>query len=109
MILLLLAVSCGPDLQATDTSSAICTTPNVPSYEEWTQGFLMSKCQSCHASTTANRYGAPDQVIFDTYEQVERWRESIARTVLKEESMPPSGGVTDEERVLLDLWLQCPH
>ena len=109
-MILLLLWACGAGGQTeTDTSTSLCTDPSVPSYEEWTQGFLMSKCQSCHASTAANRYGAPEPVTFDTYEQVDNWRSSIARTVLDEQSMPPSGGVTDEERILLELWLHCSH
>ena len=106
MFFLLWACASG---KANDTSSIVCTSSDVPSYQEWTNGFLLSKCQPCHASTTTNRYGAPEQVTFDTYEQVDTWIESIARTVLEEETMPPSGGVTDEERALLELWLDCPH
>ena len=101
--------SCAANDLVKDTGTVNCSSADVPSYQEWTNGFLLSKCQPCHASTTPNRYGAPEQVTFDSYEQVEPWLESIARTVLEEETMPPSGGVTNEERDLLDLWLSCPH
>ena len=79
----------------------------APTYDNWVNGFLQSKCQSCHHSNSLNRYGAPNFVTFDNKEVTKEWLQDIERTVLVQQSMPPSGGVTDEERVLLYQWLEC--
>ena len=78
-----------------------------PKYEDWTEGFLKGKCQSCHALNTPNRYGAPENVYFDTEEASLFWIDSIEHTVLHNETMPPEGGVTEEEKSLLMRWLDC--
>ena len=80
-----------------------------PTYDNWMKGFLEGKCQSCHASTAPNRHGAPTDVFFDTEEAANEWRERIYITIFEEESMPPSGGVTLDERVLLEQWLECSN
>lgn len=82
-----------------------CSDP--PTYDNWTQGFLDGKCQSCHASTSPNRNGAPPSVAFDTRAMADQWRDRIEVTVFEEGSMPPSGGVTSTEKVLLEQWLYC--
>ena len=81
----------------------------APTYTEWAHGFFRGKCQSCHASTAPNRHGAPDHVTFDTYQQIEPWLDAIEWTVFEQSSMPPSGGVTEEEAILLMQWLACPY
>ncbi len=82
-----------------------CTNP--PTYTTWTQGFLDGKCQSCHATTAENRHGAPPNVAFDTETMTNEWKDRIEATILNKESMPPSGGITLEERILLEQWLEC--
>ncbi len=79
-----------------------------PTYNSWVRGFLEGKCQSCHASTAPNRHGAPPNVFFDSEMAAEEWRERIYATIFEEGSMPPSGGVTQDERILLEQWLDCP-
>ena len=100
MIWLFLAIACG-----TANGSADCT--DGPSYEGFTEGFLLGKCQPCHGSDTPNRFGAPESVHFDTRQKAMEQADAIRRTVLEAESMPPSGGVTEDERVLLEAWLDC--
>ena len=99
-----LFLSCQP---AANDSAEIPQDCADPSYEEWTEGFLRGKCQPCHAIASPNRYGAPPNVYFDTKEASLFWAESIRRTTLDEESMPPSGGVTEDEKELLRRWLDC--
>ena len=101
MILILFTLGCssGKDT-AVDCDEA-------PTYDNWAQGFLQSKCQSCHYSNSPNRYGSPNYVSFDDESMTEEWLQDIKRTVLEQQSMPPSGGVTEEEMVLLHQWLEC--
>ena len=70
------------------------------------QRFLLGKCQPCHGSDTPTD-GAPESVHFDTRQKAMEQADAIRRTVLEAESMPPSGGVTEDERVLLEAWLDC--
>ena len=98
-------LSCATNLPEQDSGACL----SLPTYEDWAQGFFKGKCQSCHASTTPNRHGAPENVIFDTYPDIEPWISAIEQSVLVQETMPPSGGVTEEERILLSQWLACPH
>ena len=80
---------------------------DAPTYEEWALGFFRGKCQACHASQVAERYGAPEAVSFDTYQEIMSWLPSIEHSVLQAGSMPPSGGVTEEEAELLQQWIAC--
>ena len=102
MILLLLACLSGESDTAIDCSTA-------PTYSAWTKGFLSSKCQACHAQTAPDRYGAPDAIFFDSYEATVERIELLRSSVLDRETMPPAGGVTDDEKFLLQRWLDCPN
>lgn len=101
MIFLALMLAC----KHSDKDSSECI--EGPDYEGFTEGFLLSKCQPCHASNAPNRYGAPESVHFDNRAAAVKQAEAIRRVVLEAESMPPSGGVTEEERILLEDWLSC--
>lgn len=102
-LILLLLLSCTKD-EAVDTGA--CAQSAV-SWDSFGQGFLITHCQGCHASTSPQRYGAPEGIAFDTREQAAELEASIARTVLEQETMPPAGGLNDEERALLEQWLAC--
>ena len=97
----LLFFSCGRD----GDTGIDCRQP--PTYDTWVQGFLEGKCQSCHASTAPNRHGAPASVFFDSEEAAIAWSDRIYSTIFEEGSMPPSGGVTNDDRILLEQWLEC--
>lgn len=98
-------ISCQPEIEDSAEPIVVCDDP--PLYKDWVEGFLKGKCQPCHAANTPNRYGAPENVYFDSEEASLFWIEAIERTTLEWESMPPSGGVTDDEKELLKLWLDC--
>ena len=100
MILFLLACAGAND-------SAMCH--EAPTYDAWTKGFLKSKCQGCHAETAPDRFGAPEGIFFDTYDATVERIELIRSSILDRESMPPAGGVTDDEKLLLQWWLDCPQ
>ena len=103
MLVLTMLLACG---SGKDTGID-CSAP--PTYNSWAQGFLNGKCQSCHASTSPNRHGAPPNVYFDNEAAALAWKERIYVTIFEEGSMPPSGGVTMEEVVLLEQWIECEN
>lgn len=80
---------------------------HTPTYDDWTKGFLDGKCQSCHSSATTNRHGAPAEITFDGENEAIYWSKDIHRSVLEEQRMPPSGGITDVEYQLLEEWISC--
>ena len=106
-MILLTILGCGTVKNTQDTNTEDCSI--APSYEDWAYGFFRGKCQSCHASSAPERYGAPEEVTFDNYEQIQQWLPAIEQSVLENETMPPSGGVTEEEKILLTHWLACPY
>jgi len=76
-------------------------------WDGWTNGFFATYCRACHSVTTAERYGAPEGVDFDTRSDVIQWAQRIRIRVLDEETMPLGGGVIQTDLEPLDQWLQC--
>src|SRR5262249_43171563 len=78
-------------------------------YANFGQRFMNEWCQSCHASTSVNRQGAPGEFIFDTVQQVQLHRDRIfVRAAASNDSMPP--GPNDpprQQRDQLAEWLAC--
>jgi uncharacterized membrane protein len=103
VIWLLLACTAPVD-SASDTGCG----PNVPTWTGWTQGFVTGQCQSCHATTSPDRHGAPAAFTFDTLDQALDHADAVRASVLTDRTMPPAGGVSDDELVLLERWLDCP-
>ncbi len=72
--------------------------------------FLLTHCNGCHggAVTGEERQGAPPEVTFDTMDQVRMQLDRIwVRSADGNDTMPPAGGPTDEERRMLGEWLAC--
>ncbi len=91
-----------------DTDADPCDTAPTLTWDNFGQGFMDSYCQRCHASDATDRNGAPTTVIFDTEADVIANEDRIrARALGDSPTMPPEGGVPDEERALLELWLDC--
>ncbi|MDP2315712.1 MAG: hypothetical protein Q8P41_22635 [Pseudomonadota bacterium] len=85
-----------------------CADAPVVTYETFGAGFLRENCQSCHAATSPDRKDAPEDVVFDTVDQV--WAISdriLARAAIDEPTMPPLGGTTADDRARLEIWLTC--
>ena len=92
----------------TATPGACDTAKPRLSWETFGQGFLRSQCQGCHASTAADRFGAPENVIFDTEEDAVEFADRIlARAAGPDADMPPAGGPSPEDRVRLARWIEC--
>lgn len=95
------------DSGAAEAEPAACEA--APTCADWTEGFVTGRCQACHAGSAPERHGAPEGVTFDGCAQIVAQAEAIGRTVLDSGTMPPGGGVTDDERALLEDWLACPR
>ncbi|MFT4976966.1 MAG: putative membrane protein [Myxococcota bacterium] len=102
---LLLLVACSGD-DADDI--AFCDDAPVVTYANFGDGFMTENCQTCHASETPDRNGAPESVIFDTLDDILDQSDRILdRAAAEEATMPPAGGVSEDDRYLLDVWLTC--
>ena len=89
-------------------ADAGCEEVPLLTWENFGAGFLIENCQSCHASTNPDRRGAPAGVVFDSLEQTLAHRSTIlARATGASPSMPPQGGVSDDDRERLRIWLTC--
>lgn len=106
MILLLGLLACGSDEE--ESGDPFCEEAPVVTWDYWGEGFVRESCQPCHASTSANRQGAPENVTFDTEEEVLAQAGAILAAATGDEPrMPPGGGVTEDDRYLLEVWLTC--
>jgi uncharacterized membrane protein len=77
-------------------------------WENFGDGFMTQNCQPCHASTSAARYGAPEDTIFDTEEETLALADRVlARATGDDADMPPAGGVEDDDMLKLEIWLTC--
>lgn len=94
-----------------DTGTAVdplCVDAPVVTWNNFGEGFLIENCQACHASTAPNRHGAPENVTFDTEDDVRTWKDRIlARAAGDAPTMPPMGGTSADDRYLLEVWLTC--
>jgi uncharacterized membrane protein len=106
-------VACGPPPGDDDGDDDLpidpgeCATVPVETYDNFGKAFLTTQCNSCHAALAIDRHGAPDDVTFDDRDEVTTWSERILMRVGTEETMPPSGGVIDDDRLRLEIWLTC--
>lgn len=101
MIWLLLACAGSPAACETDSTGA------RPTWTSFGQAFFTTWCQPCHASAAPNRFGAPSEVVFDTEADVIAHLDRVRATAVDGETMPPGGGLPDEERAALGAYLDC--
>lgn len=90
---------------------APCEEQPVITYDTFGRGFLATYCDGCHGSAVVERQGAPPEVVFDSAAGASMFADRIlARTAPpdgSEATMPPVGGVTEEHRDRLIVWLTC--
>ena len=92
---------------ATDNADPCADAPLL-TYDNFGRGFLTQNCQPCHSAETMDRHGADPSVTFDSYDDVVAQWDAIARVATGADPvMPPSGGIPDEEREKLSIWLSC--
>lgn len=93
---------------ASTTVDPFCEDAPVVTWNNFGQGFVKESCQGCHASTAANRYGAPEEITFDTVELCWEFAGAILATATGDApTMPPAGGVREDDRQRLAWWLRC--
>ena len=92
------------------STSLTCPNGTQLSWENFGQAFMLNYCNSCHSSavTGSDRVGAPDEMNFDTLQDVMTWRINIHGAAAVEQAiMPPSKHVGSDEKALLSEWLGC--
>jgi uncharacterized membrane protein len=92
-----------------DTAPSTCG-PDDPTTASWTsfgRGFTLERCQGCHAGSAPDRQGAPPDVTFDTEDTTRAVATRIHRAVIVDGTMPPGGGVSDDDLTLVAAWLRC--
>ncbi len=104
--LLSLLVGCSTVPSGAD--SAGCADAPLLTYDNFGRGFLTQNCQPCHATAAPDRHGANPSVTFDSYEDVVlEWDAIAAMATGDDPAMPPAGGILDEDREKLAIWLAC--
>ena len=76
------------------------------SYANVGEPFMTQYCIGCHGMVSSNRQGAPTDVTLDSMDNILLHLDTI-RDELLLETMPPSGGVTEEGIELVVQWLNC--
>jgi uncharacterized membrane protein len=117
LLAVLLLTACATDSESPETTDSgtpemtepgFCDDAPPATWNSFGEGFVVQHCQSCHATTTADRQGAPEAVVFDTEEDTWAWADRIlARAAGDDADMPPMGGVEADERYLVEVWLTC--
>jgi uncharacterized membrane protein len=107
VLILLLAACADPRAEAEMVATVDCSAAPRVTWEGWGQGFFRTWCGACHAPEAQSRNAAPVGVSFETRADVATWRERIHTRVLVDQTMPVGGGLTEEDRALLDLLLAC--
>jgi mono/diheme cytochrome c family protein len=104
--LLLGLAACG---DPEDTSlAALCDDAPVVTWNNFGDGFLTENCRACHSVNAYDRHDAPDDLNFDTLDDVRpQVPVMLAHTTGTAPDMPPEGGVAEDDRYLFEVWLKC--
>jgi len=104
-----LALGCHTETAAdTAGSTDDCADAASLTWDSFGRGFFTQHCNTCHAATSPDRHGAPVAVTFDAEAEVWSQRDAIRDATSGEPpAMPPTGGVSDDDRTLLARWLDC--
>ena len=76
------------------------------SYVNVGEPFMTQYCIGCHGLLSSNRQGAPTDVTLDSMDEILAHLDTI-RDEIASETMPPSGGVTEDSIELVIQWLDC--
>jgi uncharacterized membrane protein len=107
ILTLLLACTEAPDSALTDTACSAEEEGYALTWSSWGQGFFRTYCDACHAADSPQRFGAPEDVSFDTLEELRRWEARVRVRTLEQGDMPLGGGVHEDDLLLLEAYLDC--
>ena len=102
--LLLATISCNEALQ---DSSSLCHNAEEVEWSYWAQGFFSTYCNGCHSSNSVNRFGAPEQINFDSESEVLSQADAIYSSVVLRQTMPKGGGIEERHLESLTAYLHC--
>ena len=93
--------SCGPDEDAACSQSYL-------TYDNFGAAYMTNWCTGCHSAQLPvdMRQLAPIGMDFDTLDEVHAWSIGVMTTTAQQ-TMPPQGGPSDDERALLAQWITC--
>ena len=82
---------------------------NAVTYDNFAKDFFNTYCQSCHGASVTDRNGAPDDIFFDTRDDIWEQREQVFAQAADSNASMPIGphGPTDADRQKLADWLAC--
>ncbi len=98
-----------PDAPLVEPDADPCADSTLD-YQTFGAPFMRNWCTGCHGSglPTDMRQDAPEDINFDHVEDVRRMAMQVkAKATGATPTMPPAGGPSAEERVLLEEWLRC--
>lgn len=118
---LTLTIACAGDSASVDTAATTssvsgttgetadpCDGVPLVNWDTFGSAFMTHECQVCHGSGVVERFGAPEEVIFDTVEEVwARAERILARATGEKSTMPPNGGTFEDDQTKLEWWLKC--
>lgn len=85
-----------------------CEDYPVVTWDSFAHGFVTQHCQACHASGSADRNDAPVAVNFDDLDLTLEYADRILVVATGDDPvMPPVGGVDEDDRLRLEIWLEC--
>ena len=102
MIMLVLACASGQI-----DSASTCEDAQLVEWNYWAHGFFSTYCNGCHSIDSPNRFGAPEQINFDTEANVLALSQSVYTSVLVNQTMPKGGGIEQSELDNLRTYLHC--
>lgn len=104
-MILALMLACGDG----DDSGISCDRETELTYDNFGGAFLSKHCTGCHSVLHEGdlREGAPLGIDLNTYADVLQWATRIDARTLGSLDMPPGGGPSADERMMLAEWLEC--
>jgi uncharacterized membrane protein len=105
----LLALSALSALSACGDDTDVQCGPSFLRYDNFGSPFIVNWCRSCHSVDLPPdmRQDAPDDINFDTLDEIRAWSFQIKLTTGEGDTMPPAGGPSANERAMLVEWLRC--
>ena len=93
---------------AGDSAADPCDGAPIITWENYGEALMTENCEGCHSSTAVERQGAPEEVTFDTHDQVLTWRVTILSVTNPDNpTMPPALDMDPEDAERLQIWLTC--